>query len=324
MLFLIRSLLVCGLCLQGLAWAQGAYPSKPVTLIVPFPAGGIADISARALKPSLERALGGQTVLIVNRPGASGALGAAAVANAPADGYTLMYTLSSVASIPDQAVMNGQKAPFQLEQFVPIARVTTDVVAVIVKADSPYKTLADLLAAGRTNPKGLTYSSSGNYGISHIPAEMLAAATQTDYRHIPYSGGAPMVSAVLGGTVDFNVPVRTLALPHVQSGRLRYLAMFGNSRWSQAPDVPSLAELGIKLDYVPWTGLFAPAATPPELVAALRRAMRAATSDPQFVEVVRKSASGETAYLDGPELEAFWRQDISSTAATIKRIGRIE
>lgn len=321
----VRPLLLAGAAmLHSLALSQAAYPSKPVTLIVPFPAGGIADISARSLKPALERALGGQPVLIVNRPGASGALGAAAVANAAPDGYTLMYTLSSVASIPDQAVLNGQKAPFTLDQFVPIARMTTDVVAVIVKADSPYKTLNDLLAAGRANPKGLTYSSSGNYGISHIPAEMLSAATNTEYRHIPYAGGAPMVSAVLAGTVDFNVPVRTLALPHVQSGRLRYLAMFGNSRWPLAPEVPSLGELGIKLDYVPWTGLFAPAGTPPEVLAALRRAARAAATDPQFMEAVKKSASGELAYLDGAELDAFWRQDISSTAATIKRIGRIE
>lgn len=321
----VRPLLTTVMVLfHGLTWSQAAYPNKPITMIVPFPAGGIADVSARALKPSLERALGGQTVIVVNRPGASGALGAVAVANAAPDGYTLMYTLSSVASIPDQAVMNGQKAPFSLDQFVPIARVTTDVVAIVVKADSPYKTLNDLIAAARANPKGLTYSSSGNYGISHIPAEMLSAATNTESRHIPYAGGAPMITAVLGGTVDFNVPVRTLALPHVQSGRMRYLAMYGNSRWAQAPDVPSLGELGIKLDYVPWTGLFAPAGTPAEVLATLRRAMKAAVSEQQFQDIVKKSASGESAYLDGAELDAFWRQDVASTAATIKRIGKIE
>lgn len=304
-------------------FAQGSFPNKPVTLIVPFPAGGIADLSARALKPSLEKALG-QTVFIQNRPGASGAIGAAAVANSAPDGYTWMYTLSSVASVPEQAVLNGQKPPFQLEQFVPVARVTVDVVALVVRADSPYKTFQDFTAALRANPKAMTYSSSGNYGISHFPAEMLLAATQTEARHIPYAGGAPMLTALMGGQVDFNVPVRTLALPHVQSGRLRYLAMYGAKRWSQAPEVPSLAELGVPIEFVPWTGVFAPAGTPPDAVEVMRKALRAAAQDPQFTETVSKSSAGEIAYLDGAELEAFWKADLARTSVTIQRIGRVQ
>ncbi len=304
-------------------FAQGSFPNKPVTLIVPFPAGGIADLSARALKASLEKALG-QTVFIQNRPGASGAIGAAAVANAAPDGYTWMYTLSSIASVPEQAVLNGQKPPFQLEQFVPVARVTVDVVALVVRADSPYKTYQDFTAALRANPKAMTYSSSGNYGISHFPAEMLLAATQTEARHIPYAGGAPMLTALMGGQVDFNVPVRTLALPHVQSGRLRYLAMYGAKRWSQAPEVPSLAELGVPIEFVPWTGVFAPAGTPPDAVEVMRKALRAAAQDPQFTETVSKSSAGEIAYLDGAELEAFWKADLARTSVTIQRIGRVQ
>lgn len=314
---------VMALGLSSSLWAQGAYPQKSVTLIVPFPAGGIADLSARALKASLERALG-QTVLIVNRPGASGAIGAAAVANANPDGYTLMYTLSSVASVPEQAVLNGQKAPFNLEQFVPVARVTVDVVSLVVRADSPYKTYQDFVAALRANPKAMTYSSSGNYGISHFPAEMLLAATQTEARHIPYAGGAPMLTALMGSQVDFNVPVRTLALPHVQSGRLRYLAMYGAKRWAQAPDVPTLAELGVPIEFVPWTGLFAPAGTPADVLAALRKALRTASQDSQFADTVGKSSAGEIAYLDGAELDAFWKADLARTSVTIQRIGRVQ
>jgi tripartite-type tricarboxylate transporter receptor subunit TctC len=292
-------------------------------LIVPFPAGGIADLSARALKASLEKALG-QTVLIVNRPGASGAIGAAAVASANPDGYTLMYTLSSVASVPEQAVLNGQKPPFNLEQFLPVARITVDVVSLVVRADSPYKTYQDFAAALRAHPKGLTYSSSGNYGISHFPAEMLLAATQTEARHIPYAGGAPMLTALMGGQVDFNIPVRTLALPHVQSGRLRYLAMYGAKRWPQAPEVPTLAELGVPIEFVPWTGLFAPAGTPADVLATLRKATRTAAQDPQFAETVGKSSAGEIAYLDGTELETFWKADLARTSATTQRIGRVQ
>ena len=315
--------MVMTLGLSPATWAQGTYPQKPVTLIVPFPAGGIADLSARALKASLDKALG-QPVLIVNRPGASGAIGAAAVANATADGYTLMYTLSSVASVPEQALLNGQKAPFTLDQFVPVARVTVDVVSLVVRADSPYKTYQDFAAALKANPKGMTYSSSGNYGISHFPAEMLLAATQTEARHIPYAGGAPMLTALMGGQVDFNVPVRTLALPHVQSGRLRYLAMYGAKRWAQAPDVPTLSELGVPIDFVPWTGLFAPTGTPADVLNTLRRALRAASQDNQFVETVGKSSAGEIAYMDGIELEAFWKTDLARTSITIQRIGRVQ
>lgn len=317
---------LCVVLVLGLSsslWAQEAYPHKPVTLVVPFPAGGIADLSARSLKASLEKTLG-QTVLIVNRPGASGAIGAAAVANTNADGYTLMYTLSSVASVPEQAVLNGQKPPFILEQFVPVARVTVDVVSLVVRTDSPYKTYQEFAAALRANPKGMTYSSSGNYGISHFPAEMLLANTQTEARHIPYAGGAPMLTALMGGQVDFNVPVRTLALPHVQSGRLRYLAMYGTKRWPQAPDVPTLAELGVPIEFVPWTGLFAPAGTPADILATLRKALRTASQDSQFVETVGKSSAGEIAYLDGAELDAFWKADLARSSVTIQRIGRIQ
>jgi tripartite-type tricarboxylate transporter receptor subunit TctC len=321
--FFKRLSVLMALGLSATTWAQGSYPQKPVTLIVPFPAGGIADLSARALKPSLDKALG-QPVLIVNRPGASGAIGAAAVANANSDGYTLMYTLSSVASVPEQAILNGQKPPFTLDQFVPVARVTVDVVSLVVRADSPYKTYQEFAAALRANPKGMTYSSSGNYGISHFPAEMLLAATQTEARHIPYAGGAPMLTALMGGQVDFNIPVRTLALPHVQSGRLRYLAMYGARRWAQAPDVPTLSELGVPIDFVPWTGLFAPAGTPADVLATLRKALRAASQDNQFVETVGKSSAGEIAYLDGSELETFWKADLARTSVTIQRIGRVQ
>jgi tripartite-type tricarboxylate transporter receptor subunit TctC len=321
---LLKGLCVtAALSLPSSLWAQGAYPSKAITLIVPFPAGGIADLSARALKASLEKALG-QTVLIVNRPGASGSIGAVAVANTSPDGYTLMYTLSSVASVPEQAVLNGQKPPFNLDQFVPVARVTVDVVSLVVRSDSPYKTYQDFAAALKANPKGMTYSSSGNYGISHFPAEMLLAATQTEARHIPYAGGAPMLTALMGGQVDFNIPVRTLALPHVQSGRLRYLAMYGAKRWSMAPDVPTLAELGVPIEFVPWTGLFAPSGTPSEVLSSLRKALRAASQDPQFVETVGKSSAGEIAYLDGAELETFWKADLARTSAITQRIGRVQ
>ncbi|MEY4073646.1 MAG: putative secreted protein, partial [Pseudomonadota bacterium] len=159
---------------------------------------------------------------------------------------------------------------------------------------------------------------------NHLSGALLENAAGIDMIHAPYKSGSAGATDLMGGQVDFNVPVRTLALPHVQSGRLRYLAMYGAKRWSQAPEVPSLAELGVPIEFVPWTGVFAPAGTPADAVEVMRKALRAAAQDPQFTETVSKSSAGEIAYLDGAELEAFWKADLARTSVTIQRIGRVQ
>ncbi|MDM0026532.1 Bug family tripartite tricarboxylate transporter substrate binding protein [Variovorax saccharolyticus] len=305
-----------------IACAQEAYPSRPLTVIVPFPPGGVADTALRALQPSLQRSLG-QPVVISNRAGAGGAIGAAAVAQSKPDGYTVLFTFSTLASLPEQAIVNRQAPVFTLEQLTPVARVTSDATAIVVRIDSPYRSAAELLAAAKARPGELTYASSGNYGPSHLPAAMLADAAGVRFNHIPYTGGAQMISSLLGGQVDFAVFSRSLVLPHVEAGKLKYLASYGADRWTQAPVPPSLGEIGLRVDYTTWIGAFAPVQTPPEVLQKLRSALRAATKDPEFVESFGK-VGGTISYLDGADFQRYWNSEVQQSKETIRKIGRIE
>ena len=305
-----------------LASAQDAYPSRPVTVIVPFPPGGVADTALRALQPSLQRSLG-QPVVISNRAGAGGAIGAAAVAQSKPDGYTVLFTFSTLASLPEQAIVNRQAPIFTLEQLTPVARVTSDATAVVVRTDSPYRSAAELIAAAKAKPGQITYASSGNYGPSHLPAVMLADAAGVRFNHIPYTGGAQMISSLLGGQVDFAVFGRSLVLPHVEAGKLKYLASYGDERWTKAPVPPSLSEIGLRVDYTNWVGVFAPAQTPPDVLQRLRAALRTAAKDPEFVESFGK-VGGAIAYLDGADFQRYWLAEIEQARETIRKIGRVE
>ncbi|MBU0791239.1 MAG: tripartite tricarboxylate transporter substrate binding protein [Gammaproteobacteria bacterium] len=304
------------------AFSQDAYPSRAVTVVVPFPPGGVADTAMRALQPSLQRSLG-QPVVITNRAGAGGAIGAAAVTQSKPDGYTLLVTFSTLASLPEQAVVNRQTPLFTLEQLQPVARLTSDATALVVRNDSPYRGAAELLAAAKARPGQLTYASSGTYGPSHLPAAMLADAAGVKLNHIPYTGGAQMITSLLAGTVDFAVFSRSLVLSHVEAGKLKYLASYGDERWIRPPVPASLNDIGLKVDYTSWIGAFAPAQTPPEVVQRLRQALRAATQDAEFVEAFGKVGGG-IAYLDGAEFQRYWQTEIQQSRDTIRKIGRIE
>ncbi len=318
-----RSLLAVLACAFALvAGAQDAYPSRPVTVVVPFPPGGVADTALRALQPSLQRSLG-QPVIISNRAGAGGAIGAAAVTQSKPDGYTVLFTFSTLASLPEQATVNRQAPIFTLEQLQPVARVTSDATALVVRSDSPYRNAADLIAAAKSKPGQITYASSGNYGPSHLPAAMLADTAGVKFNHIPYTGGAQMISSLLGGQVDFAVFSRSLVLSHVEAGKLKYLASFGEDRWTQPPVPASLSDIGLRVDYLTWIGAFAPVQTPPEVVQRLRDALRTATQDPEFVQSFGK-VGGTIAFLDGPDFQKYWLSEVQQSKETIRKIGRIE
>lgn len=304
------------------ALAQDTYPSRPITLVVPFAAGGAADTALRAFQPALQRSLG-QPVVSSNRAGAGGAIGATAVANSKADGYTLLFTFSTLATLPEQAIVNRQTPPFTLEQLLPVACITSDPVAIVVRADSPYRSAAELIAAAKAKPGEVTYASSGNYGPSHIPAAILADAAGARFNHIPYTGGAPMITSLLGGQVDFVVFSRSLISAQVESGKLLYLASYGTERWTRAPVPASLAEAGLRIDYVNWLGVFAPSQTAPEVVRRLQQALRAAAADAPFADIYSKSG-GMVAYLDGPDFQQYWSAEIQQARDIIRKIGKVE
>src|SRR6185369_14136226 len=193
---------VLALALLGAqAGAQDAYPSKPITLIVPFPPGGVADIVARPAADALGRVLGAP-VVIENKAGAGGGIGMAYVAKAKPDGYTLLLALSSISILPEADKIIGRPPMYQLDQLVPIARLTADPTVLAVRADSPWKTLQEFVADAKKRPGAISYGSSGNYGTMHVPMEMFASDAGIKLLHVPYTGAGPAVVGLLGGNID--------------------------------------------------------------------------------------------------------------------------
>jgi tripartite-type tricarboxylate transporter receptor subunit TctC len=314
-------------CLAALVWgipasAQEAYPSKPITLVVPFPPGGVADIVARPAAEALSRVLA-TPVVIENKAGAGGGIGMGYAAKAKPDGYTLLLALSSISILPEADKITGRSPMYQLDAFVPIARLTADPTVLAVRADSPWKTLQDFVVDARKRPGGITYGSSGNYGTMHVPMEMFASSAGVKLLHVPYTGAGPAVIALLGGNIDAVASGPSTVIQHVKAGKLRVLASWGDRRLASLPDVPTLTESGYDAVFFQWSGLFAPAGTPEAIIVRLREAARAAAIDPRFMAAL---ATVETPiqYMDAPELQRFWDADAKKLGDVVRRVGKLE
>ena len=305
----------------SVAFAQD-YPSRPIMLIVPFPPGGVADNVARPVAQALSKQLG-QTVIIENKQGAGGGIGMAFAAKAKPDGYTLLLALSSISVIPEADKVLGRAPMFQLDQLLPIARFTADPVVLAVRAESPWKTYAEFIAFAKANPKKLNYGSSGNYGTMHVPMEMLASGAGITLTHVPFTGAAPAVTALLGGTLDAVASGPSTVVQHVKAGKLRVLANWGTERHPALPDVPTLRELGVATEYAQWSGLFAPAGTPEPVLNALRKAARDVQDDAAFKQTF-VTLQTPLAYLDAPAFRLYWDADAKKMADVVQRIGKIE
>ena len=310
------------LLLATAARAQEVYPAKPISLVVPFPPGGVADIVARPVADAMSRLLN-TPVVIENKAGAGGGIGMGYVAKAKPDGYTLLLALSSISIIPEADKVTGRTPMYQLNQFVPIARFTADPTVLAVRAESPWKTVQEFVADARRRPGAITYGSSGNYGTMHIPMEMFAASADVKLLHVPYTGGGPAVVALLGGNVDAISTGPSTVIQHVKAGKVRVLASWGDQRLAALPDVPTLTEAGFNATFFQWAALFAPAGTPEPVLAKLRDAARGAAADPRFVSAM---ATVETPiqYLDAPELARFWAADAQKLGEAVRRVGKVE
>jgi len=304
------------------AHSQDAYPSKPISLIVPFPPGGVADIVARPAAGAMSRVLN-TPIVIENKAGAGGGIGMGYVAKAKPDGYTLLLALSSISILPEADRVTGRAPMFQLDQLIPIARLTADPTVLAVRAESPWKTLKDFVADARKRPGGITYGSSGNYGTMHVPMEMFSSSAGIKMLHVPYTGAGPAVIGLLGGNIDAVASGPSTVIQHVKAGKLRVLASWGDKRLASLPDVPTLAESGYDAVFFQWSGLFAPAGTPEAIVARLRDAARAASTDPKFMAAM---ATVETPiqYMDAPELQRFWDADAKKLGEVVRRVGKLE
>ena len=235
-----RILLAAGLAAAaGLAVAQAAYPTKPVTMIVPFPPGGLADVVGRPVAEAMSRELG-QPVVIENKGGAGGGIGMAQVAKSPADGYTILMALSSYSVLPEADTILGRQQMYSYAALRPIARITADPTVLAVRADAPWKTVKDFVEDARKRPGAINFGSSGNYGTMHVPMEILKQVANVRMTHIPYTGAGPAVVALLGGQVDALATGPATVLQHVKAGKIRVLAHWGNAQLETLPAVPSL------------------------------------------------------------------------------------
>jgi tripartite-type tricarboxylate transporter receptor subunit TctC len=318
-----KLLISAALALAAPALQAQEYPSKPVSMIAPFPPGGVADIVGRPLAASMEKTLK-QPVLVVNRPGAGGAVGTTSVAKAAPDGYTILMSLSSISIFPVSDPMNGRPVPYQLQDFAPIALVTADPTILVVSADGPFKTIQEFIASAKAHPDKMNYSSSGTFGTLHVAMEMFAGAAGIKMFHVPYQGGGPAVAALLGGQVHALASGPAAVVGQIKGGKMRALAGWGDKRLPSMPELPTFKELGFKdVEFYIWSGVFVPAATPAPIQAKLRDAVRAAATDPQFVAAMTK-AETPIQYMDAPQFRDFLARDAARLKLAVEKIGRVD
>ena len=302
---------------NGTLHAQAKYPSKPITLVVTYPPGGGADAMARLIAPKMGEALG-QPVVIDNKPGASGQIGAAQVAKAAPDGYTLMLDASSFAANPALY----PKLPYDsLKAFKPIGVVALFPNVLLVNAAFPAKNVSELLAAARKSKDAVSYASSGNGSAQHLAGALFESAAKVDMVHIPYKGGGPALNDVIGGQVPVFFGNLASTLQHVQSGKLRALAVTAARRSSIVPEVPTLAEAGVRgAEIYEWNAVFAPAGTPDAVLAQLAGAFQKALEAPE-VRARIAQLGGEIQNLSREQSSQFVQQQINLWSKVIKERG---
>jgi tripartite-type tricarboxylate transporter receptor subunit TctC len=270
-----RHLLALAACALPLA-SQAAWPERPLRLIVPYPAGGGADNAARVVGQRLGELLG-QPVVVDNKPGAGGVIGADAVAKALPDGYTLLFDASAFA-------VNGalRRLPYEpLRDFIPVSLVVTAPQILVVAASAPYKSLADLLAAARKSPRKLSYASAGAGTASHLAAELMNEQAGIELLHVPYKGGAQALTDVMSSAVDCYFGNAASTLQHVAAGKLRALAVTSRQRMAALPAVPTLGDSGMPgYEVLEWNGVFLPRGTPAAVVERIAKGVRSAVADP--------------------------------------------
>jgi tripartite-type tricarboxylate transporter receptor subunit TctC len=303
--------------------AQEKYPAHAITMISPFPPGGVSDTITRPLDAALEAAFK-QPVVLENKTGAAGAVGAQYVAAAKPDGYTLLSHIVSISGFAAVDKLFGRQPKFTNADFIPICRVVADPIVMIANKDLPYRTLKDLVADARANPDKVIFSSSGLYGASHIPTVIFAkSAGNLQMRHLPTNGGGPAVTAVLGGNVSFFMSPTSIALSHIRAGKVQALAVSSGKRVKALADVPTFKELGYDLEYYFWVGMFAPKGTPTPIISTLRDGFDKAAHSKQFLDTL-ENLGQELAYMDQPEFAQFWAVDAKRQEDAINAIGRVQ
>jgi len=290
-----------------------SWPERPITFICPWPAGGTADMTMRALCGAAARQLG-QTIVVENKAGASGMLGLRAMASAKPDGYT-------IGQVPISVTRFSQLGSVQIDpmkDLTYLARTSGQTFGIAVRAESPFKTLKELVAAAKAAPGRITYASAGIGGATHVGMEEFAAAAGAQFNHIPYKGGAPALQDTLGGQVDALADSSSWA-PHVKSGKLRLLATWGAKRTQDFPDVPTLRDAGFDVVVDAPNGVAAPKGIEPAIEKRLRDAFKVAAASPEFTSACAK-IDAPLMYLDGPDYAAYIAATYKKETLLIERL----
>ena len=309
-----------GLALAALMSAPSlaAYPDRPISLIIPVAAGGTTDIAGRALANLLKDELG-QTVVVENRPGGSGSIGSAYIARAEPDGYTLMLSYEGYHT--GNPVLTKDLPWDPIKDFTPIAEVIRGPHLILVPANSPAKTLKDLIAQAKANPGKLNFASSGIGSIQHLGAELFQLQTGIKMVHVPYGGAAPAMQDLLAGRTDMFITTPPTAMSHIEAGKLRALAITSTKRHPQLPDIPTTGEAGVpEFQLEAWFSVFGPANMPPDVVKTLSAAMEKVITSDAFKD--QMTAQGSNASYRSPEeLGQIVKDDLAKWTKVVKSAG---
>jgi len=307
---------VTGLLLAAVAQAQN-YPVKPIRMVVPVPPGGIVDVVGRLLAQKMTE-FGGQNVIVDNRPGGLTNVGTEYVARSPGDGYTLV--LQSLPMVVNPVVLG--KMPYDYEKdLAPVSLVVTSPYLVVVHPSVPVRSIKDLVAAAKAQPNKITYSSAGNASNLHVAVELFNVLAGVKMLHIPYKGGGPALTALLGGEADLSVLAASAVLPYTASGRLRVLAITSPKRMSSLPQVATVAESGVPgYEFASWVGTLVPSATPATLVNSINALTVKAARSPDLVERFTKDAT-EVVANSPAEFKTFIQAEAKRWARVVKESG---
>ena len=319
--FVVGSAAAAAALAAGSGHAQDAYPTRPITVVNPFPPGGAVDVVGRPFAAVLEPLIK-QAVVIETKAGAAGQVGAQFVASAKPDGYTLLAHLPSVSGFEAVDKLFGRTPKFTRANFIPIARLTEGPMVLVVNDKQPYKTLKELVEDAKKRPNQIVFSSSGLYGALHLPTALFMKAAGIQMRHLPTNGGGPALNAILGNNSQVLVSSIAAANAQIKAGKLKPLACFSPKRAAAAPNVPTLKELGYDVEFSIWVGLFAPKGTPAAAVARLRAETKKAVESDTFKKAIG-NIGDVVAYLDQPDFAKFWDADAARVEAAVKAIGKV-
>src|SRR5215470_14618312 len=305
----------------GTAPAQDNYPSRPITIISPFPPGGATEVVTRPLAATMEPILK-QPLVIETKAGAAGQVGAQSAASAKPDGYTLLIHIVSISGFAEVDKLFGRQPKVTRADFIPIARFTEGPMVLIVNDQQPYKTLEDFIDDAKKRPNELVFSSSGLYGALHLPTALLMKAAGIQMKHLPTNGGGPALTALLGNNAQVLVSAIAPASAQLKAGKVRALACFSPKRAAALAEVPTLKELGYDVEFSLWVGLFAPKGTPDAVASKLREATNKAVATEQFANAI-ETIGDVVAHLDQPDFAKFWDADAERVEAAVHTIGKV-